>query len=385
MDSTLSPCDMGSVDFSTTIKLDLENDYEAQVRDSVDSAPHSSQEIESFGMLHHDTESVKNSFNSPIHDSLAETGSLEGSADLYMDKSVTACEPEHVMCHKETSYNIIKDICVDEGVHTNDKITFWRKVDENIHKTYSSRSYGSKETVKDNAGISLLNPSLTDESEQSKDLMQLNEGATRKLADNVYKEIVVPEDNVLLQDLDREKSRTSTVEGNEIRHDHAKVDNDPEFHSQPDKSKTVIENDAVFSSPALESKTKILGSSSSLQQNENMDHKLDHSGHGSSQVSDCNCGQTQDAGVNSDEQGVKDQVFPRLDESSSFSVGYLGPLPYCGSISLRSDSSTASSRSFAFPILQSEWNSSPARLTKSGSRRRSKQQGWTHRLFCCKF
>ncbi|KAG2376512.1 ATPase 4 [Vigna angularis] len=75
------------------------------------------------------------------------------------------------------------------------------------------------------------------------------------------------------------------------------VDNDPEFHSQPDKSKTVIENDAVFSSPALESKTKILGSSSSLQQNANMEHKLDHLGHGSNQVSDCNCGQTQDADV----------------------------------------------------------------------------------------
>jgi len=221
-DSNLSPCDMGSVDFSTTSKLDLENDYEAQVRDSVYSASHSSQEIESFGMLHHDME-LKNSLNSPIHDSLAETGSLESSANLYMDKSVTECEPELVICHKETSFNIIKDICVDEGVHTNDKSFFWRKVDQNIHKTYSS--YESKETVKDNAGINLLNPSVTDESDQSKDFMQLDEDATRKLSDNVYKEIVVPEDNVLLQDSDREKSRTSSVEGDEIKHDHAKVFN----------------------------------------------------------------------------------------------------------------------------------------------------------------
>jgi len=215
---------VGSVDFPTTIKIDLENDYEAKVsRVSIDSASHSPQEIESFGMLHQDMESVKNSLNSPIHDSLEQTDSLEDSADLYMDKSVTECEPEIVICHEETNYNTIKDICVDEGVPTKDKVFFWRKVDENIHKTYSSMSYESKETVKDNAGINSLNPPVTDESDQSKDLIQLVEGATRKLADSVYKEIVVPEDNVLAQELEREKSRTPSVEGDEIKHDHAKV------------------------------------------------------------------------------------------------------------------------------------------------------------------
>ncbi|KAK7346161.1 hypothetical protein VNO80_20676 [Phaseolus coccineus] len=373
---------MGSVDFTTTIKLDLENDYKAQVRDSIDSASLCPQEIESFGMLHHDMESEKNSLNSPIHDSLEETDSLEGSADVYMNKSVTEYEPELVICDKETNYNIIKDICVDVGVPTKDKIFFWRKVDENIHQTYS---YESKKTVKDNAGINLLNPPVTDESDQSKDLIQQVEGATRKLADSVYKEVVVPEDNVLLQELDREKSRTSSVEGDEIKHDHAKVDNDPEFQSKPNKSKDVIEDDAVFSTPALESKTEILGSSSLQQENTNMVHNSDHSGHGRSQVSDSNCGQTQDEDVKSEDQGVKDEVFQTLDESSSFSVGYLGSLPYCGSISLRSDSSTASSRSFAFPILQPEWNSSPVRLAKPDSGHRRKQLGWKHLLLCCKF
>ncbi|ESW28364.1 hypothetical protein PHAVU_003G280500 [Phaseolus vulgaris] len=355
---------MGSVDFTTTITLD----FEAQVRDSIDSATHSPHEIESFGMLHHDMESEKNSLNSPIH----ETDSLEGSTDVYMDKSVTECEPELVICHKETDYNIIKDICVDVGVPTKDKIDFWRKVDENIHKTYS---YESKKPVKDNAGINLSNQPVTDESEQSKDLIQLVEGATRKLADSVYKEIVVPEDNVLLQELDREKSRTSSVEGDEIKHNHAKVDNDPLFHSKPNKSKDVIEDDAVFSTPALESKTEILDSSSLLQENTNM-HNSDHSGHGSSQVSDINCGKTQDEDVKSEDEGVKDEVFQTLDESSSF---------YSGSISLRSDSSTASSQSFAFPILQQEWNNSPVRLAKPDSEHRRKQLGWKHLLLCCRF
>ena len=101
----------------------------------------------------------------------------------------------------------------------------------------------------------------------------------------------------------------------------------------------MIEDDAVFCTPALESKTEILGSI--LQENTNMVHNSDHSGHGSSQVSDINCDQTQDEDVKSEDEGVKDEVFQTLDESSSF---------YSGSISLRSDSSTASSQSFAFPM-----------------------------------
>ncbi|KAL3501542.1 hypothetical protein ACH5RR_035991, partial [Cinchona calisaya] len=66
----------------------------------------------------------------------------------------------------------------------------------------------------------------------------------------------------------------------------------------------------------------------------------------------------------------------RGDGESSFSssgplpglITYSGPIAYSGNISLRSDSSTTSTRSFAFPILQSEWNSSPVRMTKADRR-----------------
>ncbi|KAJ6848025.1 uncharacterized protein M6B38_116005 [Iris pallida] len=54
-----------------------------------------------------------------------------------------------------------------------------------------------------------------------------------------------------------------------------------------------------------------------------------------------------------------------------------GHIPYSGSISIRSDSSTTSARSFAFPILQSEWNSSPVKMAKA--RRHGRK------LFCCRF
>ncbi|KAJ9554142.1 hypothetical protein OSB04_018187 [Centaurea solstitialis] len=71
---------------------------------------------------------------------------------------------------------------------------------------------------------------------------------------------------------------------------------------------------------------------------------------------------------------------------SSFSVAgpvsgritYSGPIPFSGSISIRSDSSTTSTRSFAFPVLQTEWNSSPVRMAKADRRRLQKHRGWRH-------
>ncbi|KAJ6824687.1 uncharacterized protein M6B38_379320 [Iris pallida] len=61
----------------------------------------------------------------------------------------------------------------------------------------------------------------------------------------------------------------------------------------------------------------------------------------------------------------------------SGSIANSGHIPYSGNISIRSDSSTTSARSFAFPILQSEWNSSPVKMAKA--RRRGRK------LFCCRF
>nr|CAD1825324.1 unnamed protein product [Ananas comosus var. bracteatus] len=63
-----------------------------------------------------------------------------------------------------------------------------------------------------------------------------------------------------------------------------------------------------------------------------------------------------------------------------------GHIPYSGSISHRSDSSTTSTRSFAFPCtLQTEWNTSPVKMAKADRRRFRKHHGWRVGLFCCRF
>lgn len=62
-----------------------------------------------------------------------------------------------------------------------------------------------------------------------------------------------------------------------------------------------------------------------------------------------------------------------------------GHVPFSGSISHRSDSSTTSARSFAFPILQPEWNSSPVKMAKADRRHLRKHRCWGIGFSCCRF
>ncbi|TVU29508.1 hypothetical protein EJB05_21078, partial [Eragrostis curvula] len=66
-------------------------------------------------------------------------------------------------------------------------------------------------------------------------------------------------------------------------------------------------------------------------------------------------------------------------------VSNSGHIAYSGNISLRSDSSTTSTRSFAFPVLQREWISSPVRMAKAERRHVRRRLGWRKGLICCKF
>lgn len=84
-----------------------------------------------------------------------------------------------------------------------------------------------------------------------------------------------------------------------------------------------------------------------------------------------------------------DSISARLSGPLPFSgpifySGHSGHVPYSGSLSHRSDSSTASTHSFAFPILPCEWNSSPVKMAQPDQR--YTRQRWKQRLcsfFCC--
>ncbi|KAL1803250.1 hypothetical protein ACET3Z_031897 [Daucus carota] len=99
-----------------------------------------------------------------------------------------------------------------------------------------------------------------------------------------------------------------------------------------------------------------------------------------------------DDGISDSRLVINDKI-KRDQGESSFSVAgpladavpYSGHVPFSGSISLRSDSSTTSTRSFAFPVLPNEWNSSPVRMAKADRRNYRRQRGCFSRLLCCRF
>ncbi|XP_027360216.1 uncharacterized protein LOC113868640 isoform X2 [Abrus precatorius] len=401
-------CDMESADCMATPKLDfsnsmidLRNDYKAQVRDLVEPVSHSSKDIESFMKFPNDIESVRRSPTSPMSNPLGERDLFENSVDVYMDKTITECEPDLEVCYKESNYHLVKDICVDEGVLTKDKIMFVNNVDEKAHNIFHSESYENKEKLIDNTSISVLNLPPTQESNQvstncnqPKDLMHKEEDETGKLSGNVNKEIVLPEDKILLQDL---------LAGDSVPSDDMdeQISGERELHSQSEDSKITVE-EAVLSSSSLASGDSEPNSDSMLVENETFNQQIDPSAPADcaekecNQVGDSKCDETQHSSKlvegKSDDQGTISHVRHSLGESSFSAIGpvsgrisYSGPVPYSGSISLRSDSSTTSTRSFAFPILQSEWNSSPVRMAKADRRHYRKHRCWRQGLLCCKF
>ncbi|KAL1551167.1 hypothetical protein AAHA92_19044 [Salvia divinorum] len=69
--------------------------------------------------------------------------------------------------------------------------------------------------------------------------------------------------------------------------------------------------------------------------------------------------------------------------SAASMIAYSGA--FSGSLSHRSDGSTTSGKSFAFPLLQPEWDSSPVRMAKADRARFRKHKGWRSGLLCCRF
>ncbi|KAM0015163.1 putative protein BREAKING OF ASYMMETRY IN THE STOMATAL LINEAGE [Helianthus debilis subsp. tardiflorus] len=153
-----------------------------------------------------------------------------------------------------------------------------------------------------------------------------------------------------------------------------------EILKRPDESGNTVEGNNTLNL----NNTKAATSSEHVNNKENVEHvdELSIVPNGAAKLQDSS----------SDNVAMINQLH-RGEGESSFSVAapvpehitYSGPIAFSGSTSLRSDSSTTSTRSFAFPILQNEWNSSPVRMAKADRRRLQKHRGWKHGLLCCRF
>jgi hypothetical protein len=148
---------------------------------------------------------VRDFVASPTYSS-RKTGSFDEDSDFVMDKGVKECElPELTVCYKESTYQVVKDICIDEGVPSLEKILFDSGSDEKtvcvdlpLEKDQNKESVKEKEDIKmsipDGLQISAENDSNKDSANQcdSKDLMQTREDVTDSIANDVPEEMFLP-------------------------------------------------------------------------------------------------------------------------------------------------------------------------------------------------
>ncbi|XWS23050.1 hypothetical protein CRYUN_Cryun29cG0088400 [Craigia yunnanensis] len=434
---------------------DFANGNEKEVRDFVTSNSHSSKNMDSF----------------------------QGSV-FYLDKSVMECElPELVVCYKESTYHVVKDICIDEGVPTQDKFLFDSGEDgKSDYNFLTFEKNQDSKLMKENFEIdmSMQDVSVSPEENQSgkdidnecdsnkkldadrcmqdvslsleenefnkgipnqcdsKDLMltrEMKDDAMKMITDDVSKELFTLGELLSMPELRTVKSEamSSDCKSDGIEQQSFQNSSEKEVMVMPPLVSAVEESntsseEAILSAPALGSAAEESDSgkgeatlispaqasaseestSCSLVNEVSYDSKLEpgsitfdfDSSAPTSSKDECHrnldC-EPLETGSTPKLVDTADQPFSnnlqRGNGESSFSasgpvtglISYSGPIAYSGNLSLRSDSSTTSTRSFAFPILQSEWNSSPVRMAKADRRHYRKHRGWRQGLLCCRF
>ncbi|XP_010506951.1 PREDICTED: uncharacterized protein LOC104783501, partial [Camelina sativa] len=377
-----------------------------------------------------DSDEARKQIRDASHDCVAAKGDSPEKLDpvFYMDKNVTACDlPEIVVCYKENGYHVVKDICVDEGVPVQEKFLFGEK--DSVKSSSNSNQCASEELKK--ADKTNVNPTETKSLEDSnskvdvsevcngtKTVQDAEESSREDFADaegssnydqehlivtdetkdspmlasnpseispeveseeNLKDGVAVSSENVLaesltLGDILSREDEQKSLNGN--RH---------EEHSPPqlqDKENRSLETTGLESEPEkTEEKLSTASTTTSQEPNKtcndpdkpetenHQQNRLVENSHEDDNLSSSRFGETSFSAAES--------------VSISGHITYSGPIAYSGSLSVRSDASTTSGRSFAFPILQSEWNSSPVRMAKADKRRQ--KGGWRHTLLCCRF
>ncbi|XP_010257928.1 PREDICTED: uncharacterized protein LOC104597869 isoform X2 [Nelumbo nucifera] len=337
---------------------------------------------------------------------------------FYTDKSVMECEvPELIVCFKEGPYHVVKDICVDEGVPSQDKIlTENGQVDCKPCSMHSDLDVNSDLTKQMVGSVTLDSDVMkslvqsdceknTDSQCNSKDLFQKDE----KNADvedeiahaHILDKKVMSENMLSVGKLKTEKScpELTNFDSN----------GEQQAHNQDMSREGTLANSAV-PSPAAESDSSNPDNKVPLNSKvENRSITFDSNPSTSAtsgrveskQKADSpqplhtllNTSRLEDGPVESLTASSRSFFIQHGHGESSFSavgpmsgsITYSGPIPYSGSISLRSDSSTTSNRSFAFPILHSEWNSSPVKMAKADQRHFRKHRRWKMNFLCCSF
>ncbi|XP_019057036.1 PREDICTED: uncharacterized protein LOC104805213 isoform X3 [Tarenaya hassleriana] len=415
----------------------------------------------------------------------AEGDSLEKEGSVfYMDKSVTACDlPEIVVCYKENTYHVVKDICVDEGVAVKEKSSS----NENDSCKCISDQCGSEDPVKAQAIVNAFTATAMGTSgSKSSDIIpvEVNEhsefcNASVSGSESVAMHRDVKDATEKTPDVQepstgdcadagesRKRDQENLIATGEVM-DYANcsdVEDMPTLDAPETspgtgsdkhictqgKTENLLAKDEVDAEGITTKDSLTLADVMSMEDCKklfNHNHKshgpeeqcsqessgkrslesgalsLEVDGTENSRTGEENscCDKNDDSSKASrvdSETGSRSNELQRIEPGSyyylpedpgdhrqfpshfmsgfgetSFSaaepvsghITYSGPIAFSGSLSVRSDGSTTSTRSFAFPVLQSEWNSSPVRMAKADKRHIRSRKSWRDALCCCSF
>lgn len=293
----------------------------------------------------------------------------------YIDKNVTECKlPELITCYEESGFNVVKDICVDEGLSHGEKIG----CDKEHHKL-------SCDPVSVNADKhdALIEDVLG--TQFSKQEMQV---ISSPLAD-CYKddELKLLGDSNIVQSSenfgpeksmqnDKRELDSSSISVNNLKPSNNDV-NDISQQLRESQTEADISNETKIEENITPNSDNVKPETVSGPRELPLDTQSapNHHDKGPDNVT---------VAVNQLQHGVGESSFSMAGPVSGL-ITFSGPISSAGSISHRSDGSNTSVRSFAFPILQNEWNSSPVRMAKADSSRSRKHHGWKQALMCCRF
>ncbi|WZZ87735.1 hypothetical protein YC2023_116314 [Brassica napus] len=295
---------------------------------------------------------------------------------FYMDKNVTACDsPEVVVCYKESTYHVVKDICVDEGVPVQEKFLFGeedsvRCNSEDLVETKSPEDRNGKLD-----GSELCNDSKTNQ--------DVEEFSRESLADAEGSRSCNQEDLIVTKEAKEVVASTSenvlTLGGIILS---SEDEQKPLNNSHRSEEKSPSQLQAIYIS-SFENEQRSLETEEPRKVEEKLSsvsiatsHEPERPGTDQQQPDSFEDGKLFSSGFGETSFSAAEAV------SISGHISYSGPVVVSGRLSVRSDASTTSGRSFAFPILQSEWNSSPERMAKAEKRR---LKGWREILLCCRF
>ncbi|XP_010495477.1 PREDICTED: uncharacterized protein LOC104772573 [Camelina sativa] len=240
---------------------------------------------------------------------------------FYMDKNVMARKlPETVVVtnHEEVTFNVVKDVCVDEGVPMMpDKFLFNEKDYVNVN----TKPFGSKSS--EDSKLNQENVNVTEQ--EVKDDCKVAPGVVVATSRSVSKEALTLGDIISMEGSQRPANKNNT--------------HGPEETEQEKTEEPIAESLRYLSTEMAESENQRL--------NDVLEDSYDHNLFSSNLPN-----------------GFGERSFSEAEPGLAH-ISYSGLISVSGNISVRSDGSTVSGSSFAFPLLQSEWNSSPVRMVKA--------------------